>query len=114
MSTKKVSSPDLTKSEKEAIKAKYKETTSLREYVMTLTKENPEINLVALMKHIPEFTKYLLPAAESKVFHLYFVKEMSISEISGVADIGTCAETEKILKRADKAFRKWAVHIVSE
>lgn len=109
MSTKKVSSLDLTKSEKEAIKAKYQETTSLREYVMTLTKENPEINLVALMKHIPEFTKYLLPSAESKVFHLYFVKEMSISEISGVADIGTCAETEKILKRADKAFRKWAL-----
>nr|DAG24789.1 MAG TPA: RNA polymerase sigma factor [Caudoviricetes sp.] len=109
MSTKKVSSPDLTKSEKEAIKAKYQETTSLREYVMTLTKENPKINLVALMKHIPEFTEHLLPAAESKVFRLYFVKEMSISEISGVADIGTCAETEKILKRADKAFRKWAL-----
>ena len=109
MSTKKVSSPDLTKSEKEAIKAKYQETTSLREYVMTLTKENPEINLVALMKHIPEFTEHLLPATESKVFRLYFVKEMSISEISGVADIGTCAETEKILKRADKAFRKWAL-----
>ena len=109
MSTKKVSSLDLTKSEKEAIKAKYQETTSLREYVMTLTKENPEINLVTLMKHIPEFTEHLLPAAESKVFHLYFVKEMSISEISGVADIGTCAETEKILKRADKAFRKWAL-----
>lgn len=109
MSTKKVSSPDLTKSEKEAIKAKYQETTSLREYVMTLTKENPEINLVALMKHLPEFTEHLLPAAESKVFRLYFVKEMSISEISGVADIGTCAETEKILKRADKAFRKWAL-----
>ena len=108
MSTKKVSSPDLTKSEKEAIKEKYRKTTSLREYVMTLTKENPEINLVALMKHIPEFTEHLLPAAESKVFRLYFVKEMSISEISGVADIGTCAETEKILKRADKAFRKWA------
>lgn len=108
MSTKKVSSPDLTKSEKEAIKAKYQETTSLREYVMTLTKENPEINLVALMKHIPEFTEHLLPASESKVFRLYFVKEMSISEISGVANIGTCAETEKILKRADKAFRKWA------
>ena len=104
-----MSSPDLTKSEKEAIKAKYHETTSLREYVMTLTKENPEINLVALMKHIPEFTEHLLPAAESKVFRLYFVKEMSISEISGVADIGTCAETEKILKRADKAFRKWAL-----
>lgn len=109
MSTKKVSSLDLTKSEKEAIKAKYQETTSLREYVMTLTKENPEIDLVALMKHIPEFTEHLLPAAESKVFRLYFVKEMSISEISGVADIGTCAETEKILKRADKAFRKWAL-----
>lgn len=108
MSTKKVSSPDLTRSEKEAIKAKYKETTSLREYVMTLTKEEPEINLIELMRHIPQFTETVLPPAESKVFRLYFVKEMSISEISGVADIGTCAETEKILKRADKSFRKWA------
>ena len=46
MSTKKVSSLDLTRSEKEAIKAKYKETTSLREYVMSITREKPEINLV--------------------------------------------------------------------
>jgi len=107
MSTKKVSSLDLTRSEKEAIKAKYKETTSLREYVMSITREKPEINLVELMKHVPQFVEEL-PPAESKVFRLYFVKEMSISDISGVADIPTCAETEKILKRADKSFRKWA------
>lgn len=98
---------NLTNSEKKAIKEKYKTTSSLRQYVMELTKEKPEINLVELMKHVPQFVD-TLPPAESKVFRLYFVKEMSISDISGVADIGTCAQTEKILKRADKKFREFA------
>lgn len=106
MSTKKVSSTNLTKDEKEAVKARYKETTSLSQYVMELTQNKPEINLVEVMKHLPQFVDSLSPI-ESTVFKMYYLQELSISQITGMEFIDRCMTTEKVLKSTDKKFREW-------
>ena len=106
MSTKKVSSANLTRSEKLAIKSRYKETTSLSQYVMGLTKNHPEINLVDVMKNLPHFVDSLSPL-ESTVFKLYYIQEMSISDITGREFIDKCMTTEKVLKSTDTKFKEW-------
>lgn len=106
MSTKKVSSSNLTRSEKLAIKSRYKETTSLSQYVMGLTKNHPEINLVDVMKNLPHFVDSLSPL-ESTVFKLYYIQEMSISDITGREFIDKCMTTEKVLRSTDKKFQEW-------
>lgn len=105
MGTKKLGdilSPD----EKEAVKAAYKETTSLSEYVMGILRELPEINLVAVMRELPHFVETLKPI-ESTVFKMYYLQELSISEITGMEFIDKCMTTEKVLKRIDKKFKLW-------
>ena len=105
MGTKKLGdtlSPD----EKVAIKAAYKETTSLSEYVMGILRDIPEINLVAVMRELPHFVETLKPI-ESTVFKMYYIQELSISEITGMEFIDHCVTTEKVLKRIDRKFKLW-------
>lgn len=92
--------------EKEAIKAAYKETTSLSEYVMGILRDMPEINLVAVMRELPRFVETLKPI-ESTVFKMYYIQELSISDITGMEFIDKCLTTEKVLKRIDKKFKIW-------
>ena len=88
------------------IKAAYKETTSLSEYVMGILRDIPEINLVAVMRELPHFVETLKPI-ESTVFKMYYIQELSISEITGMEFIDQCVTTEKVLKRIDKKFKLW-------
>lgn len=105
MSTKKLGDI-LSQDEKTAIKAAYKETTSLSEYVMGILHDLPEINLVAVMKELPRFVETLKPI-ESTVFKMYYIQELSISEITGMEFIDQCVTTEKVLKRIDRKFKLW-------
>ena len=105
MSTKKLGDI-LSQDEKEAVKAAYKETTSLSEYVMGILQDLPEINLVAVMRELPHFVDTLKPI-ESTVFKMYYLQELSISEITGMEFIDKCMTTEKVLKRIDKKFKLW-------
>lgn len=105
MSTKKASDV-LSLREKEAIKAAYKETTSLSEYVMGILRDLPEINLVEVMRNLPHFVDTLKPI-ESTVFKMYYIQELSISEITGMEFIDRCMTTERVLKDIDKKFKIW-------
>lgn len=107
MSTKKATSKTLSRTQKEAIKAAYKETTSLSEYVMGITRNVPEINLVAVMRDLPHFVESLSPI-ESTVFKMYYMQGLSISQITGMEFIDKCMTTEKVLKSTDKKFKSWA------
>ena len=95
-------SPD----EKEALKAAYTETTSLSEYVSGILRDIPEINLVAVMRELPHFVETLKPI-ESTVFKMYYIQELSISEITGMEFIDHCVTTEKVLNRIDRKFKLW-------